>query len=438
MGLLSKIKDFEQSEKYRYFKYGIDYYTGDNTEIMKRRKCVFNEVSNSLLDVPYKANHKYPSGFFRIVVDQKVQYLLGNGVKAEDDVLEALDNATNGIYPFLIKSATAASQQGIQWAYMYVDGGALKFALVDPENVAPVYKYGKLNSVIYTFDEGDLSIAEVWDAEKMQRYEKKKTDTDFEMVSTHAHYTTIESFGGKKVSEQPHSFGMVPFVCLRNNQYSNSDLKDIKALIDIYDIISSDFANNIDDMQDAFFIIKNFGGESLSQFMSDLKQYKSIQVGDDGSVSAEQLEIPTEARKVFIEQLSKDIFKFAMAVDTTAISGGSITNVVIKAMFANLDLKCDKFEMEITDYLNAMLEAINLYYSTSLASDYTFDRSMIVNRTEVLTELPKQTDLSIRTRLEANPLVQDADEEIKRLAEEEAEQVKKLGGNMGFDDGEGN
>ena len=434
MGLLSKIRDFESSEHYRYFKYGTDYYTGDNTEIMKRRKCVFNENAMALLDVPYKANHKYPSGFFRIVVDQKVQYLLGNGVKSENDAIEALDKSTGGLYPFLIKSATAASQQGIQWTYMYVDNGALKFSLVDPENVAPVYKYGRLDSVIYTFDEGEISVAEVWTDESMTRYEKAKRDTDFQMVSESAHYTTIESFGGRKVSEQPHSFGMVPFVCLRNNQYSNSDLKDIKALIDIYDIISSDFANNIDDMQDAFFIIKNFGGESLSQFMSDLKQYKSIQVGDDGSVSAEQLEIPTEARKVFIEQLSKDIFKFAMAVDTTSISGGSITNVVIKAMFANLDLKCDKFEMEVTEYLNAMLGAINMFYGTNLKTDYTFDRSMIINRTEVLTELPKQTDLSLRTRLASNPLVQDADEELKQLEIEEAEQVKKLGGDLGFNE----
>ena len=437
MNLLSKIRDFESSEHYKYFRYGKDYYTGDNTEIMKRRKCMFNEISMSLLDIPYRANHKYPSGFFRIVVDQKVQYLLGNGVKAEDDVLEALDNATGGLYPFLIKSATSASQQGIQWVYMYVDSGSLKFSLVDPENVAPVYKYGRLDSVIYTFDESEISVAEVWTAEKMERYEKTKKDTEFQMVSESAHYTTIESFGGRKVSEQPHSFGMIPFVCLRNNQYSNSDLKDIKALIDIYDIIASDFANNIDDMQDAFYVVKNFGGESLSQFMSDLKQYKSIQVGDDGNVSAEQLEIPTEARKVFIEQLNKDIFKFAMAVDATSISGGSITNVVIKAMFANLDLKCDKFEMEVTDYLNAMLGAINLFYGTSLQTDYTFDRSMIINRTEVLTELPKQTDLSLRTRLASNPLVQNVDEELKQLEIEEAEQVNKLGGGMGFDDGEG-
>ena len=62
---------------------------------------------------------------------------------------------------------------------------------------------------------------------------------------------------------------------------------------------------------------------------------------------------------------------------------------------------------------------------------------MIINRTEVLTELPKQTDLSLRTRLASNPLVQNVDEELKQLEIEEAEQVNKLGGGMGFDDGEG-
>jgi hypothetical protein len=59
---------------------------------------------------------------------------------------------------------------------------------------------------------------------------------------------------------------------------------------------------------------------------------------------------------------------------------------------------------------------------------------MIVNRTELLVELPKQTDMSLYSRLEANPLVQDVEEELKRLDEEKKKEVDSLGGTLGFDE----
>jgi hypothetical protein len=187
-------------------------------------------------------------------------------------------------------------------------------------------------------------------------------------------------------------------------------------------------------MQDAFFIIKNFGGTDVGEFLNDLKRYKSIKVGDDGDVKPEQLEIPTEARKVFLEQLRRDIYNFAMGVDTTNTPGGSITNVMIRSMYANLDLKCDQFEMEVTDFLNLLLAGINNFYGTSLTTDYTFERSLIINKTELLQVLPLQTDMSIRSRLEANPLVQDTDEELERLEEERKTNEINLGGGLGFEE----
>jgi len=432
--LLKQITDFEHGEKFKYFKYGVDYYTGNNTEIMKRKKCVYDESAAKLLEVPYKANHKYPSGFFKIIVDQKVQYLLGNGVKGEELAIQALDEATNGLYQFLIKCGTTASQKGRQWVYMYVEGGKLKYTRVAPEQVMPTYKHGKLESVTYFYEEGELKVAEVWTADDVKKYTKRQSDGDYAFDSQMAHYKSINKFNGEPVSVVDNFFGIIPFIPLNNNEYQLSDLKNIKALIDIYDIIASDFANNIDDMQDAFFIIKNFGGTDVGEFLNDLKRYKSIKVGDDGDVKPEQLEIPTEARKVFLEQLRRDIYNFAMGVDTTNTPGGSITNVMIRSMYANLDLKCDQFEMEVTDFLNLLLAGINNFYGTSLATDYTFERSLIINKTELLQVLPLQTDMSIRSRLEANPLVQDTDKELERLEEERKTNEINLGGGLGFEE----
>jgi len=238
------------------------------------------------------------------------------------------------------------------------------------------------------------------------------------------HFTTFKQFNGQVIEQEERVFDRIPFVPLYNNKERISDLYRIKPLIDVYDIINSDFANNIDDMQDAFFTLKGFTGDTkhLASFMKQLKQLKVVPVGDDGEVNAQQLTIPVEARKTFLDILRKDIYESSMAVDLSQVSGGSITNVFIKAMFTDLELKTDEFENEVRKFIFGLLDFINVNDGQNFTDQMTFDRSKLMNEVEKNNMLIKlQGILSLQTIRELLPYDIDLTQELARIREESGE-----------------
>lgn len=428
--MLNQIRKFTQTEEYQFYEYGEDYYKSRNTEIMSRDPKVFVEgvgvVSN-----PFKANHKLASGYLQKIVDQKVNYLLGNGAVLTDESLN-LDAYGRDFDEFLQDLGTTASKKGKAWVYMYVDGNKLKMVEVAPEQIIPIYdRYGKLNQVIRHYDdviEGKtVNIVLLYTSEGF--FEYTKDGRKLKKAGEYGHYSSKAKLpNGETQSQEEHSFGRVPFIELRNNPEGLSDLYSIKSLIDIYDIVNSDFANNIDDMQDAYFVIKNFQGDNYDEFLHQLKQSKAIKVGDDGDVTTNQLQIPTEARSVFLELTDRNIFKFAMGVDTTQLSGGSLTNVAIKAQFADLDLKADKFEGEIRKFVRELIDFIGKYEGKDYDDEVTFSRSMVVNEMEMVEAVNNSAmTISKRTQLDVHPLVDDVEEELRRLEEEGEKALESFG-----------
>ena len=104
------ITEFQNSIDYKWFKWGTDYYSSNNTEIMSRRKEYWH-TNRGLSCDPYKANHKLPSGFFKKIVDQKIQYLLGNGLESE--YKDELNGLTGDIDKHLIDIGTIAAKYHI-------------------------------------------------------------------------------------------------------------------------------------------------------------------------------------------------------------------------------------------------------------------------------------------------------------------------------------
>ena len=48
------------------------------------------------------------------------------------------------------------------------------------------------------------------------------------------------------------------------------DLKNIKPLIDVYCKVFSGFVNDLEDIQEVIFVLTNYGGADLGQFLRDL------------------------------------------------------------------------------------------------------------------------------------------------------------------------
>lgn len=397
------------SERYKYFKWGDDYYNGKNTAIMNRKKQVYLGDEFGVVTNPFMANHIIPSNYLQKIVLQLVGYLVGNGVNLD------IDNYFDDPFDTVLnKLAITARKKGEAWLYAYVDNKEIKFTEIQPEQLVPIYdKYGKLVKMI------KLGQDNLWlyDEKQVTEYQLDK-NKKWKAVSTYGHYQSQQIYMGQKINEIDNNFGLVPFIPLYANNEKLSDLARIKPFIDTYDIINSDFANNIDDMQDAFFTLKGYSNniEDLTEFMKQLKQIKVVPIDEDGQMEKHELNIPVEARKEFLDRLDKDIFKFSMSVDTGQMSGGSLTNVAIKAMYSELDLKADQFETEVRSFLKSLVNFLNQTANSNISlEDLKLDRTMIVNVEDRIEKITKLMGiLSDELLLELLPLDFDVEEELER------------------------
>jgi SPP1 family phage portal protein len=353
------------------------------------------------------------------LIKQLVNYLLGNGIKwnTDQDTTDLLETLGKNFDRNMDAYATEAGKTAVAWIVPYIKNGQMKFKMLKAEEVVPVYEDEELIGIIRHYKYKGEEIIELWNDEYMTVY---KGDS----VEEKPYWTKRKTANGMTVEEQPISWGKVPAIPLWFNSEQEGQLYPIKGWIDIWDVTASDFANNIDDFQDVYWILKNYNGQDIDEFMSDLKQHKAMKVGEGGDATAETITIPTEARLAFLQLANDQIFRSAQGVDDAKLASGQITNVVAKMMYSQLDLKADDFQGQIEVFIDELMYFINVWHSMTGKTVYeditpTFDRSMIVNDNENIEVLLKHgVQVSQKTLLENHPLVTDTEQEKERLEEE--------------------
>lgn len=82
---------------------------------------------------------------------------------------------------------------------------------------------------------------------------------------------------------------------------------------------------------------------------------KVVGVGNKGEVEIRTVDIPYEARKAKLEEDEKNIYRFGMAFNSSQVGDGNITNIVLKSRYALLDLKCNKMEKRVRNFLKMLI-----------------------------------------------------------------------------------
>lgn len=432
------INYFRTSNQYLMALESRKYYAGENTSILKRLQWFYNSMGIKEND-KFKANNQVPNEFYRKIIMQQKSYLLSNGVSMEDDVKELLSKKLD---LKLQKLGSDSLLDGVSYAYCYINNNNFDFANFKGIEFIPLHDE-KNNNIMagirfYQINANKPMYIELYEIDGMTEY-RSKSEGGIELINPKIPYKItkkIDILGEEIISQE--GWSMLPIIPFYANDLKMPTMTvALKNKLDLYDVIMSDFGNNLEDNNDVYWILKNYQGQDIGEFLADYKYYKTVSVDEQGDAKPHTIDVPYNARETALNILRKEIFESAMALDISVLSGGSLTNVAIKANMADLDLKTDSFEIEALEFMEKLIDLYNYNYNSSIDYNIKFIRRTLINDTETVDNILKfRADIDHKTALRLNPYIDDDEIEdiIEAMEEESIEKYSVKLDNINLDD----
>ena len=390
------------SKKKQYASTGLKYYEGEHD--IKNNRIFFVDANGKLKEDKLKSNIKICHPFFTELVDQTVQYMLSGKegfVKSDIPELQSfLDEYFNDNEDFtaeLYEILTGCVAKGFEYAYAYKrEDQKIGFQCADSIGVIEVKAKETddgCDYVIYWYvdrigkDNKVVKRIQVWDETQTYFY-TQEDDGQLHLDNSQKHNPRPHVIYKKDGDENTYfeGFGFIPFFRLDNCRKQFSDLKPIKELIDDYDLMSCGLSNNIQDTAEALYVVKGFQGDNLDELMTNIRAKKHIGVGEDGGVEVHTVDIPIDARRTKLELDEKNIYRFGMGFNSAQMGDGNITNIVIKSRYSLLDLKCNKLEIRLKQFMRKLLKIVLNEINNEHDTDYQqkdvyfdFEREVMTN-----------------------------------------------------------
>lgn len=369
------------------------------------------------------------SNFFFLFVTQQNQYLLGNGVTVDDQ--SSADVLTMGFDNTVEKIGEKALIHGVCWGYWNNDhlemipafSNSLSgfVALVDERTSLP-----RLGVQFWQMDEKRPLYVRLFEEDGLTEYRKMVEDgakfVEYQPKRAYKQTWAEDAAGMTLVSAQ--NYGSLPVVPFYASDLKCSELTNsIKEKIDTYDIIFSDFGDNLAQANEIYWVFNNFGGRmsDIAETVSIIKQLKAVANISDGTngstVEAKSFEVPYAARQAALALLERALYRDYMAMSMDELTGGSLTNVAIRVAQTNLDLKANRYEWEAFSFVQRVLKLAGIE-----TEKISFKRQNISNVTETIQNIyAMRQDIDQRTALNLNPLISADDvDDIIRATQEEA------------------
>ena len=427
------------SHKKRFAKIGQRYYEGDHD--IRQYRMFFINADGQLQEDKTKSNIKIAHPFFTEQVDQVVQYVLSGKdgfLKSDDPDLQAyLDEYFNDNEDFmaeLYETLSGCVTKGFEFMYAYKNAddktafqcadsiGVVEVEAKETEDGKPYLIFWYVDKI--SKDNKKIKRIQVWDEQQTYYFIQEDDSTivpdDKQEINPRPH--TIYK-RDKDESTYFEGYGFIPFFRLDNCKKQFSGLKPIKDLIDDYDLMSCGLSNNIQDTNESLYVVKGFQGDNLDELMVNIKTKKHIGVDEDGGVEIKTIDIPYQARQTKLELDEKNIYRFGQALNTAGLKDtAATTNLAIKAAYSLLDLKANKLEIRLKQFMRKLLKVVLKEINDLNGTDFQqkdvyfcFDREVPTNAQEnaqiELTEAQrKQTEintlLNLATQLDNETVMQ--------------------------------
>ena len=400
------IQDHEFNVRPRLRKL-YNYYLGDH-DILRR---------------PYKIDspqgrlvHNFPN----YITTQSTAYFMGVPISYTSDNDKALDI----IQPILDfndeadMNATHAENMsiyGVSYELQYINKKNridTRFAVISPEEIIIVYDNELEPNIVaairYYRDEINSLKVELYDAEKIT-------------------YFTGDAYHLRMDSSVDHFFKDVPVSVFINNNSAQGDFETVLSLIDEYNQLNSDTANDFEYFSDAYLFLS--GATIDNEEALNMKENKIINI-DDPNAKAQFLtkNIQDAALENYKNRLVNDIHKFSAVPNMTDEAfAGNLSGVAIKYKILGLENQASMKERKFKKGLQRRYELLfNLLYTRGILSseDYLtieprFKRSLPPNVLEEADMAGKlQGIVSAETILSNLSFVEDVTKELQQLQDE--------------------
>lgn len=460
-----EIDEWKKSEELKLINTGKRYYKADH-DIKDRKRMVIGE-GGGLMEDKNLANRKLIHTFVRKLVDQKVGYLLSKPLSIQtknQNYANELEGVFDKKFLRLLKNiGKDAINAGITWLQVYYDEeGNLSFMRHRTEEIIPLWQdtaHTVLDALIRFYDvevyegakKNTVTKVEFWDLNGVRRYTLNAPgiaagstsglmpDTEVGAVGSHF----VAQSGDKEI---PLNWERIPFIPFKYNDEELPLIKVLQSLVDDYDLQTSDNANNIADLPNAVYVLKDYDGTDLGEFRRNLSAYRAVKTMGEGGVETLSLELNPEALQQHIEQLRKDIYEFGRGVDTQSKEfGNSPSGIALRFLYSDLDLDANEIENEFQASLEQLLWFVDQHLANTKNVDYSqeevefiFNRDILINETEAVTNAKSSVGvISDETIVANHPWVTSTKEELDRLKKQKKEELKEMEDYPGLGGGAG-
>lgn len=414
------------SAKKKNAKIGDEYYNAEHD--IKNYRVFYVDANGELKEDETKSNIKICHPFFTENVDQTVQYLLSGEdkyIRSDTPELQTkLDEYFNENEDFMAEFydvLTGCVSKGFENMYAYKDENErTAFACADSLGVVEVKEKDTEDHCEYVIrhfadgfnkDNKIIRRIEVWDAAQTYYYcQEGNGDIVLDTSVTHnpRPHTIYKQDGDENTYFE--GYGFIPFFRLDNNKKQVSGLKPIKDLIDDYDLMACGLSNNIQDTNEALYVVKGFEGDNLDELHMNLRVKKHVGVGEDGDVDIKTIDIPVEARETKMRLDKENIYHFGMAVDTAGLKdSGATVSVAVKSAYANLGMKCYRLKIRVKQFLRKLLKVVLAEINEVEGTDYQQKDVYFVFNPEIPTNALENAQIELtdaqRKQVEINTLL---------------------------------
>ena len=418
------------------------YYRNETDVLIRKTAAEEEETANPIRN----ADNRIPFNFHGLLVNQKASYIFTappafdiGSAKANKELQQFLGDK----YPKICKDlCIEASNATVGWLHVWHDDekGYFKYAVVPSAQVIPIWNKSlekELLGVMRVYqdidDTGELyNVYEYWNDTICQTY---RMSAGGDLVNDLQPYRIFYSNTGELVNEFAHGIGEVPFFAFYNNNIGTNDLKNIKELIDTYCNVFSGFANDLEDIQQIIFVLTNYGGQDLGEFLTDLKKYKTIKIDSDGTgdssgVSTLTIDLPVEAREKLMEVTRKCIFEQGMGIDPDPQNFGNSSGVALSFLYSLLELKSGLMETEFRPSFGRFIRCVCRVSGIGIKDDtiiQTWTRTSVRNDQETAQIAVQSKDvISQKTLLQNHPWVEDVSQELDQIQKETDEEMRRM------------